>query len=1168
MRLLLLILILLVLPIAGLPGQNFVFVTRFWHNHQPIYWPEWNSAGSEGQRVQLAFDSIQLKGAQNYGGLSARLHPENDLPAIFGLDDRRNAYQGGPAASLQTFASGGFAMSYSGSLIANVRQLGQFGQLGYNSAWNVPNTTARRDWKRLDLVGFTYHHSLGPLLPKGVFRQEIRLFKEAWREAWGGSADLSDHSRGFFPTEMAFTREMIDVLVDEGYDWVIVASHHLSRTSPGYLSKADPEGSFGIYSSPPNRADLLGPEAEDPSQWWFGEPNPGNAAWNLAPFAYQLHRLRYVNPESGESKEIIGVPSDDVLSYRFGYAAEGLESIQAQIAPYANDPLRPVIVMPSTDGDNAWGGGSSSWMENTPRFFNSALSAGFTPTMPGTFVEQFGAHAELAHIEDGAWIFPESDYGSPYFLKWIEPPLVNRNAETTQVYPGTIVDLETPGFSLKFFSYAPLMAGANWVLTAEQILLEEGGTLRPAAMHAPYGADGQSFADRHPVELAWHIYLKGLDSGFNYYGGLGNDDEVKPALATKRAVDTLRPFLETRLHKDRTGPTVLRPQRFPWNPGDYTFGWFNNTPEAPGFLKKMPTTFYIWTHAYDLSGIASVNLRIRRDKDGKRSLNNTENETYAGGPGLEPWQTIAMFRRSLPNTRETLNQAAANPGQIDYFVFDPAFPPQTGIELADYYFARLDEDNFPDLPNSLFDYYIEATDLRGNTTRSDIQHVWVGDGKGSSGEEEPPPPPVRAGLSVLSPERSLVVSQDTAYFTFEGIAGDDLESVIYWENKSSGTSGSFLRSPRWSQSIPLQEGPNRVVISALRSADAYETKAEDSPANPPYAGGWTSDQAAGTGWGSWNLQASTNSGHFIARANLHGNLSLPEEVGFGLWANNGGRSEAWRALTASAQAGDTLLIRMDNNSIEDGGEVGFALESALGALLLRFYFVGGELNYRLEDADGSRVSPIPFTSNGLDLHVSFKENHAYDLRVGAHLISGFFAEQSDFARIRLFNQSAGPDEPHNFYLGSLRLTRPVDSPAPLTMEVPLVVRAGATVTDGLPNDWWDSIPMGLAERLARGDPDNDGFDNFREFLLGTDPLDPASSLRFSLSTEDEGSFSFEWSTIPGQRFLLQGSVNLDSASWTPLSPVLTAQGSTLSFNFKPGELPQLRFFRVILQTDD
>lgn len=41
-----------------------------------------------------------------------------------------------------------------------------------------------------------------------------------------------------------------------------------------------------------------------------------------------------------------------MLSYRYGYASEGIGKIQTYIAPYSNDPNRPVLVIPSSDGDN------------------------------------------------------------------------------------------------------------------------------------------------------------------------------------------------------------------------------------------------------------------------------------------------------------------------------------------------------------------------------------------------------------------------------------------------------------------------------------------------------------------------------------------------------------------------------------------------------------------------------------------------------------------------------------------------------------------------------------------------------------------------------------------------------------------------------------------------
>ncbi len=715
-----------------------VYVSRFWHNHQPTYWPEWNNNGSETSRVQYAWDSIVLKPNQNYGYLNLNpvtgQHPENNLTDIFGLDDRRNAYQSGPRNSLAGFDSrGGFAISYSGSLIDNVRQLGAYGQLGYGSGWNNGYKEAR-GWKtpsgstRMDLVGFTYHHALAPLMPKSVFRKELQIFKQAWWKAWGGNSDLSDHSKGYFPTEMAFSESLIDVLVDEGYQWSIVPSHHLSRTCPTYNNQANPEGSYAINSSPPNKADQIGPSPT--SGWWYGQPNPGNAAWNVSPYAYQLHKVKYVNPETGAEKTMFAVPSDDVLSYRYGYANEGIGKIGEFISPFATDANKPVIVMPATDGDNAWGGGSSSWQEATPQFFNGAASAGYKPSTPQDFVNAAGWNADLVHIEDGAWIFPEMDYGSPNFLKWIEPPVATVANRGITTVPGTQIDMETPGFATKFYSFAPVMAGANWCETAEQILKDEGGSVQAWKIQAPYDWNG-TWNSPNDVELAWHIFLCGLDSGFNYYGGLGNDDEIKSSLATRRAVEKLGPWMtQARRDKDKTGPTVLKPQRFPYNPGWYTFGWVNVIPGGDtAFLKRMNSEFYVWTHAYDLNGIpdGNVKLKIRFDQDGVNPLGSNQNETYAGGSEVGQWVTLTMNKRSLPKTRAALNAAAAN-SQIDYFL------PVQEDAVADYYFVKITDTNLPGFRNEkLLDYYIEATDSKGNVSKSDIQHVFVKDYSGAGG---------------------------------------------------------------------------------------------------------------------------------------------------------------------------------------------------------------------------------------------------------------------------------------------------------------------------------------------------------------------------------------------------------------------------------------------------
>ena len=700
-----------------------VRVSRFWHNHQPIYWPEWNNNIGENNRVQFAQDSIVLKSGQTYD--TGTGHPDNNLTDIFGTGDRVSSYQSGPRNTLAGLANySGFAMSYSGSLIENVRSLGRANNLGYGPGWYDGYREAT-GWltpsgsRRMDMVGFTYHHALAPVLPKAVFRKEIETFKQVWWKAWNKNSNLSDHSKGFFPTEMAFTTEMVDVLKEQGYDWVIVASHHLSRTCPTYFNNGTADSNYNINSSPPNRADLLGPSPT--TGWWYNSPNPGNCAWNVSPFAYQLHKVKYVNPADGAEKTMIAVPSDDVLSYKAGYSGADVGMVSSYIAPFANDSANPAFVLPATDGDNAWGGGNSSWNESTPAFFSGCDSAGYTPTTIQDFVNQYGANATTAHVEDGAWIFPEMCYGSPYFLKWVDPPTSTNRATC---YPNTQIDLETPGFALKFWDWAPVIAGANWCETAEQILEDEGGSVNAWKIACPYDWDG-TYTNPNEVERAWHVYLAGLDSGFNYYGGLGNDDEVKQSLANRRALEMLTPWMTSqRLANDRTPPSLFRPQRFPYNPGTNTFGWFNVVPTNTVFNKKMGSDFYVWTHAYDVSGIPSggVVLKVRRDKDGVNTLANNQNETYAGGTDVEGWVSIPMTKRVLPSTRAALN-AAANNSQIDYFI--------TPVAIADYYFAKVTQ-----FRDALVDYYIEAQDTKGNTYKSDIQHVYVV-GDGTSGGESP-----------------------------------------------------------------------------------------------------------------------------------------------------------------------------------------------------------------------------------------------------------------------------------------------------------------------------------------------------------------------------------------------------------------------------------------------
>jgi hypothetical protein len=161
---------------------------------------------------------------------------------------------------------------------------------------------------------------------------------------------------------------------------------------------------------------------------------------------------------------------------------------------------------------------------------------------------------------------------------------------------------------------------------------------------------------------------------------------------------------------DDTPPTVWLPQRLPWNPGGKGGGSLWGWPTGDG--ADMPGDFYVWTFAYDVSGLARVELRYRIDGDGQNPMTSDQNETYAGGAEVGSWQTLSMNFRDFPE-----GNYFSDPN-IDFSVL-PDY-------MADQYYIQVNG-----LSEVLVDYYVEAEDSLGNIKRSPIQHVWVGEPSGS-----------------------------------------------------------------------------------------------------------------------------------------------------------------------------------------------------------------------------------------------------------------------------------------------------------------------------------------------------------------------------------------------------------------------------------------------------
>jgi len=663
----------LLLSLVSAPGStNSVHTTWLWHLHQPIYWPDRRSYGTD--HYENAWDTIQQ---QNAG----RPHPSPEvLSAIFGEADRVNAYQGEPGSTISGllgYPNAGAQVNYSGAPMENVQSLAAAGQLGYGSGWNNGNQTAR-SWTtsggkpRLDLVNFTYHHALAPLVSDETLEMELRIQQRQMQIFWGTNVPLS---RGYFPAETCFSEHMIPILNRVGIAWTVVANNHLARACPDMPIVT---GSGGEMCDLPNPADELNP-LQGTGNYQRTSIDRGCSPTQVMPFGFQLHYGRYVDPNTGAASEIILAPSDQAFGWKDSYSTWDL----GLIAPLAahNNPAKPALVLCAHDGDNAWSGGSSYYNEWVGQMASTAVSDGYEPTTIEQFIADFPPDTnDVVHVEDGGWVFADGDFGSPMFINWHWPPSYTSN--------GVNVIDPSLGTSDKADNWRVIIATENRVKTAQQI---SGLTPNLDQVRDP----GSFSTTPNAVELGWHYYLASLDSGFVYYGC--HDDEcLRAGVAQSNAVRNVDSIIAGNPTADTTPPTVFIPQRHPWNPGGTNFG------VQYGYQVTVTTNsdFWIWTYAYDVSGITNVSLLLR--VNGTNPPTSDQFKTYAGGPLAGTWQTSNMTQRvTAPVSGET---------------------PQY---IADYYYAKVSG-----VSNAFVDYYVSATDARGNAYKSPIQHVWVGAGSG------------------------------------------------------------------------------------------------------------------------------------------------------------------------------------------------------------------------------------------------------------------------------------------------------------------------------------------------------------------------------------------------------------------------------------------------------
>jgi len=116
--------------------------------------------------------------------------------------------------------------------------------------------------------------------------------------------------------------------------------------------------------------------------------------------------------------------------------------------------------------------------------------------------------------------------------------------------------------------------------------------------------------------------------------------------------------------------------------------------------------------------------------------------------------------------------------------------------------------------------------------------------------------------------------------------------------------------------------------------------------------------------------------------------------------------------------------------------------------------------------------------------------------------------------------------------------------------------------DGLPDAWEQANGTSPFIADAGDDPDGDGQTNQQEFLAGTHPNDPTSSLKVSSTTLDNGVVMLEFLAISNRTYAVQTRPTLSAGSWQPLATV-PASRTTFTAIVTHTNSDVSRFYRLV-----
>jgi hypothetical protein len=171
--------------------------------------------------------------------------------------------------------------------------------------------------------------------------------------------------------------------------------------------------------------------------------------------------------------------------------------------------------------------------------------------------------------------------------------------------------------------------------------------------------------------------------------------------------------------------------------------------------------------------------------------------------------------------------------------------------------------------------------------------------------------------------------------------------------------------------------------------------------------------------------------------------------------------------------------------------------------------------------------------------------------------SGFIVRTPNYSFLSLTNLSTNDAATYTVVVTNIAGTA-LNSPFPaggLSSNAVLTVLADSD-GDGLP-DAFQSLHPGV---IGSGDDDNDGMNNAAEYFAGTDPFDPASNLKASLTGPNFETVQFI--AVSNRTYTVQYSDTLNPAYWQKLADVL-ARNVTRTESVVDSTARTNRLYRVV-----